>query len=81
MSGSIMGDEHTDSYFLCPDCGMYTRVSWWDNFTGIETVNGSGPFSKEEGESQVALIGRCTEPWNKRCRCPAHVEYFRGALD
>jgi hypothetical protein len=81
ISGSIMGDEHTDSYFLCPDCGAYTVVSWWDDFTGLETVQSSGPLAKREGDEQVALIGRCSAPWNKKCRCEAHRTYFRGTLD
>lgn len=81
MSGSIMGDEHTDSFFLCSACGIYTVVSWWDNFTGEETIRLSGPFSKQEGEEQVALIGRCSRPWDKKCRCDAHREYFGNTLD
>ena len=81
ISGSIMGDEHTDSYFVCPACGVYTVVNWWDNFTGLETVTSSGPLSKDDGDAQVALIERCATPWNKKCRCEAHVAYFRGTLD
>jgi hypothetical protein len=38
ISGSIMGDEVTDSYYLCPVCGVYTVVHWWDNFTGDQAV-------------------------------------------
>jgi hypothetical protein len=81
ITGSIMGDEHTDSYFLCPVCQVYTVVSWRDNFTGLETVTNSGPLAKNDGDALVALIGRCAEPWNKKCRCEAHQEYFRGTLD
>ena len=81
ISGSIMGDESTDCYFLCPVCNVYTVVSWWDNFTGVETVRSSGPLSKHEGDAQVALIAQCSEPWNKKCRCAAHCTYFRGTLD
>ena len=81
ISGSIMGDEHTDSYFLCPVCDVYTVVSWWDNFTRVETVRSSGPLSKREGDAQVALINQCSEPWDKKCRCNAHTTYFRGSLD
>ncbi len=81
ISGSIMGDEHTDSYFLCPACDVYTVVSWWDDFTGVETVNSSGPLPRQDGDERVALINTCEEPWNKKCRCRAHVDYFRGTLD
>ena len=81
MSGSVMGDEHGDVYFLCPACGMYTVETWWDNFTGVETVEVSGPLSAEAGAGRVALIRQCSRPWDKTCRCNAHREYFGDALD
>lgn len=81
ISGSIMGDEHTDSYFLCPVCNSYTVVSSWDNFTGLETINSSGPLARQAGDAQVDLIRRCARPWDKKCRCDAHRTYFRGTLD
>ncbi len=81
MSGSIMGDEHTDSYFLCPVCGVYTVAKWWDNFTGEETMSLSGPLSKQDGDERVTLIQRCSRPWDKKCRCDAHRSYFGNALD
>lgn len=81
ISGSIMGDEHTDSWFLCPACRLYTVVSWHDNFTGLETVHTSGPIPKGQGDERVALIGQCDRPWDKKCRCPAHRAYFNDALD
>src|SRR5512147_1994829 len=81
ISGSIMGDEHTDSYFLCPVCGLYTLASWWDNFTGEETLNVSGPLAPQEAKAQIELIKQCPQPWDKKCRCEAHRAYFRGTLD
>jgi hypothetical protein len=81
ISGSIMGDEHTDSYFLCPLCGVYTVVSWWDNFTGIESESLTGPLPKQEGDARIELIRQCSEPWNKKCRCEAHRRYFNDTLD
>ena len=81
ISGSIMGDEHTDAYFLCPVCGVYTVVSWWDNFMGIESKSVSGPLSKHEGDKTIELIMQCSEPWDKKCRCEAHMRYFNGTLD
>jgi hypothetical protein len=81
MSGSIMGDEHTDSYFLCPVCGVYTVAQCRDNFTGEETQSLSGPLSKQEGVDRVQLIRRCSEPWDKKCRCEAHRAYFHNTLD
>jgi len=81
ISGSILGDEYTDSFFLCPACGIYTIASWRDNFTGIETFSASGPVTKSEGDSRVELIRKCDCPWDKKCRCDAHRVYFGGALD
>ena len=81
ISGSIMGDEHTDSYFLCPVCGLYTVASWWDNFTGVESKSLSGPAAKQEGDERVALIRQCSRPWDKKCRCEAHRRYFNDTLD
>ena len=81
ISGSIMGDEHTDVYFLCPACSHYTVAQWWDDFAGVETCTIAGPLSREEGNARVALIGGCAEPWDKKCRCDAHREYFNNTLD
>jgi len=81
MSGSIMGDEHTDAYFLCPACGVYTVAKWWDNFTGEETMNLSGPVSKQEGDERAKLIQKCSRPWDKKCHCDAHRAYFHDTLD
>ena len=81
ISGSIMGDEHPDAYFLCPACGVYTVVSWWDDFTGVESESLSGPRSKQEGDERVELIGRCSRPWDKKCHCEAHRRYFNDTLD
>lgn len=81
MSGSIMGDESTDSYFFCPVCQVYTVGSWRDNFTGEETESVSGPLAKPAGDERVALIRQCDRPWDKKCRCAAHMSYFNGALD
>ena len=81
ISGSIMGDEHTDSYYLCPVCRVYTLASRWDDFTGVETMNLSGPISEQQGNERVALIKKCNAPWDKHCRCEAHLEYFNNTLD
>jgi hypothetical protein len=81
MSGSIMGDECTDVWYWCPLCQVYTVASWRDNFTGVESMQLSGPVGKEQGDQAVALIGRCPEPWDKKCRCEAHRLYFRDSLD
>lgn len=76
-----MGDEYTDSYFLCPSCGVYTVASWRDNFTGVETMNVSGPLAKQEGDGRIEVIRKCSRPWDKKCRCEAHCAYFNNTLD
>lgn len=81
ISGSVMGDEYTESYFLCDACQVYTVRIWRERFCGEDSVSVSGPLSKAEGDAKVELINRCPEPWNKRCRCDAHREYFGSFLD
>ena len=81
MSGSIMGDEYIESYFLCRECGVYTVEHYHDRFLGEESVSVSGPVPKAEGDAKVELIGQCSEPWNKKCRCRAHQSYFGKSLD
>ena len=81
ISGSIMGDEVSDVYYLCPVCDQYTIATWWDDFTGEETMNVSGPLSRAKGDERIAIIRRCSEPWDKKCRCAAHLEYFNNTLD
>jgi hypothetical protein len=81
MSGSIMGDEYTDSYYLCPICRVYTVAMWRDNFTGIESMNLSGPITEQEGNKRIELIMKCSRPWDKKCRCDAHRKYFNDTLD
>jgi len=81
ISGSILGDEHIDSFYFCPTCQVYTVATLWDDFTGEETRSVSGPLSKREGDERVALIQRCPEPWDKKCRCAAHLTYFNNTLD
>ncbi len=55
--------------------------AYWDNFTGVESASVSGPLSKQAGDQAVALIKKCPQPWDKTCRCPAHLEYFHHTLD
>ena len=81
MAGSIMGDEYIESYFLCGECGVYTVEMYHDRFLGEESASVHGPVSKAKGDAKVKLIGQCSEPWNKKCRCQAHQSYFGGSLD
>ncbi len=81
ISGSIMGDEYTDSYCLCPECSVYTVACWRDNFTGVETMELAGPITDEAGKEKIALIQQCDTPWDKKCRCKAHCAYFNNSLD
>ncbi len=81
ISGSIMGDEVSDCYYLCQSCGFYTVLVCYEPFLDEEQVSIRGPIDKTEGDEQVALIRQCPTPWDKKCRCPAHKTYFRGTLD
>lgn len=81
ISGSIMGDEVTESFFFCGRCGAYTVEVCYTPFLGDEVMSVKGPVPREKGDASVTLIKSCSEPWNKKCRCPAHITYFEGALD
>lgn len=81
ISGSIQGDECIECYFFCKDCGVYTVEVYWDMFSGDEKASVHGPVSKAEGDAQVKLIQQCLRPWDKKCRCKAHREYFGDSLD
>lgn len=81
ISGSQFGDENTDCYYFCSKCGVYTLEHELDVFGGETSSTFEGPVNIEDGEKAIALIQKCTEPWNKKCRCPVHMEYFRGNLD
>jgi hypothetical protein len=81
ISGSIMGDEHTESYFLCEKCGVYTVELYYEPFLNEESVSFRGPIAREEGDAAVTLIRRCPEPWDKKCRCQAHRLIFGDWLD
>jgi hypothetical protein len=52
-----------------------------DHFCGEETARAEGPIAKERGDHLAAIIARCDRPWDKKCRCPAHREYFGDGLD
>ncbi len=81
ISGGIMGDEYIDTWYLCPACDHYTVDDYHDAFLGESVIRVRGPFSRAEGDAWVALIRGCERPWDKKCRCPAHREYFNDALD
>ncbi len=81
ISGGIMGDEYIESYFLCPECGVYTVEVYHDRFLGEESASVHGPVGRAEGDAKVALIRQCSRPWDKKCRCKAHREYFGASLD
>jgi hypothetical protein len=81
ISGRVMGDECTDIYYWCAGCSVYTGRLYRDAFCGPESYRDSDPLAKEEGESRVAIIRRCAEPWDARCACSAHREYFGDGLD
>ncbi len=81
ITGGILGDEVCDVFYLCPACGFYTIVTCWDRFSGEESSRIEGPVPRTEGDALVALIRSCPTPWDKTCRCQAHMTYFEGSLD
>jgi hypothetical protein len=80
ISGSISGDECTESWYYCTCCLVYSVEVYWDVFLGDESVTVHGPIAKAAGDEKVALIRRCPTPWLKTCGCESHRAYFQ-ALD
>lgn len=81
ISGSIMGDEYVETYFCCDRCGSYTVEVRHDRFLDDDQIFFRGPLAQSEGEKMAALIRSCSKPWDKKCRCEAHREYFGPLLD
>jgi hypothetical protein len=81
ISGSVMGDEVTHSYYPCDRCGTYTIETYYEPFFGDGESNQEGPIPREAGDAAVAVIKACPQPWDKQCRCEAHLAHFKGALD
>ncbi len=81
ICGGIMGDDYSESWYLCASCGVYTKEIYHDRFCDEPSVWTSGPVAKADGDAQVALIRRCPSTWDKHCRCPSHMTYFDGRLD
>lgn len=81
ISGAILGDEYTESWYRCRRCDAYTIEVYRDRFLDEGTSSLRGPIAREAGDAQLRLIRQCPEPWDKQCRCAAHRAYFEGALD
>ncbi len=81
IAGSIMGDEYVDTYYFCDRCAVYTVEHYHDRFSGEEGASVSGPLPRASGDAKVAIIRRCSTPFDKTCRCQAHLDYFGGSLD
>ncbi len=81
ISGRIMGDECTDSYYWCGGCAVYTVRLCREVFAGPETAHDSEPIPREEGDRRLELIRSCPEPHHERCRCEGHRAYFGDWLD
>jgi len=81
ISGGIAGDEYTETHFFCPDCHAYTVEVVHDRFLGETTVLEKGPLSEADGLAKLEIVRRCPQPWDKKCRCPAHRAYFGDSLD
>ncbi|MRR09714.1 hypothetical protein EG831_06515 [bacterium] len=76
----LLGDERTDTLYRCARCGSYTVEAFIDVFCGEGSASLEGPFTKRQGEAWAAIIARCGTPWDKKCRCAAHREYYGDNL-
>ncbi len=81
ICGSIMGDEYIETYYYCKSCNSYTVDVYHDRFLNEEVIFVRGPLTKKEGDAIIDLIKKCPDPYDKKCRCDTHKEYFGGSLD
>jgi hypothetical protein len=77
INGIAQGDHVGESWFLCPDCDMYTLRLFHEAFTsGAESTSAHGPYARAHGDAKVAIIAGCPDPLDDWCDCAAHVKYF-----
>ena len=81
ICGGIMGDEYIESWYLCRECDAYTVEIYHDRFLGEDDISLRGPVGRSEGDAKIAIIRRCPDPSDKKCRCEAHRAYFGRWLD
>ena len=62
ISGSIMGDEYTESYYFCSQCEVYTVEIYHDRFLGEDDLFIKAPVPKSEADVKVELIRQCSQP-------------------
>ncbi len=62
ISGSIQGDDCTESWYYCRRCQVYTVQVYWDIFLREESVSVRGPLPRSVGDGRVALIRQCSTP-------------------
>ncbi len=77
ISFEVMGNEHSYTYWLCPDCGVYTKMWFVDIFLGPEETMKPQKLDRATGDKEVAEIKKCPSPDWKRCKCPVHQKLSR----
>jgi hypothetical protein len=70
MSGSIMGDEYTESWYFCPDCQVYSLENHRDRFLGEEEVSVRDPIDKATGDAKVASFASAIHPGTNAAAVP-----------
>lgn len=70
ISGSILGDECTETWYHCSGCNAYTVEIYWDVFLGEDSVSIRGPIAREDGNGQIALIHSAPPPGSRPVAAP-----------
>lgn len=65
VSGSILGDECTETWYYGSGCNACTVEIYRDVLLGENSVSINGPVAREEGDSQIALIRQCATPGSR----------------
>jgi len=64
------GDEYVHSWFFCRPCGVYTRETWIDRWSGTSTH--IDRVEKDAGDRMIALIAQCPRALDDKCDCIVH---------
>ena len=81
INGRVMGEDHTEAYYYCPQCDHFILALYLDQIGEESEPSLQGPLSHKEVAPKLAIIARCQKPTRVRCTCDAHREYFGGCLD
>lgn len=72
------GDEQILNYMQCENCCKYFISEYKEGFREDEDVEDESIYEikPKQAASDLKAIKTCPEPYNKHCKCKAHLNYF-----